>query len=111
MCGGVLYCRVENDRKDRPTNAAAGARSAGGGASVRISYGRIFSFPTGLSDKLINMLGCGQDLFVKKLKYVYEMFRRIIYIFKNELPASQARNAVKHTGRGTHHIMPQTAPP
>ena len=51
---GVLYCRAENDLKDRPTNAAVGARSAGGGASIRISYGHIFSFPTGLSDKQTN---------------------------------------------------------
>lgn len=67
-CGGVPYCRAENDRKYEPTNAAAGARSAGGGASMRISYGHIFSSLTGLSDKLINMLGCSQDLFVKNMK-------------------------------------------
>lgn len=78
MCGSILGYRPTVPRTNEKIARQTGQRGVG---RMRISYGHFF-FPTGLSDKLINILRRSQDLFVKK-KNENIMYKRIIFLNEN----------------------------
>lgn len=67
--------RTTEKKRSADKRFGGSAVSGGWGVYTYYSYGHIY-FPTGLSDKLINMLGCSRDLFVaKKNKKIFKYLK------------------------------------